>query len=219
MRRDVGFYIEAPVEQVYQAYLNAATHKPFERDCGQQPYHTISFGVNFSFKYNMNGGSCHIHLMPYGTGTAVDFRFSIAQAAGARYGKYVADLNMAMQRFLPVVPQPANFRVEDFLNPGNQVTPENLHRQTAPPPAEPDPVESTPTEPATAPSVSVPPAPVSPGGMKFCVRCGNQLYPTNRFCPQCGTSVTPPAVKICPHCHAQAQPNASFCAVCGNRLS
>ena len=31
MRRDVGFYIEAPVEQVYQAYLNAATHKPFVR--------------------------------------------------------------------------------------------------------------------------------------------------------------------------------------------
>ncbi|MBR6549188.1 MAG: zinc ribbon domain-containing protein [Clostridia bacterium] len=222
MRRDVGFYVEAPVDQVYTAYLNAATHKPFERDCGQEPYHTISFGVNFSFKYNMNGGSCHIHFMPYGTGTAVNFRFSIAQAAGARYGRYAEDLNTAMQRFLPVIPQPANFHVEDFLLPQNQVTPDTLATSA---PATAPVVSSAPTPPAVAtpaPATSAPasgiPAQTMPAGVRFCVNCGGQLLPTTRFCPQCGMAVASTPAKVCPNCHAQAQPNASFCGVCGTRL-
>ena len=95
MRRDIGFYVEADIAQVYKAYLSAAVNPPFERDCRDEPFHTISFGVNYSFKYNMNGGSCNIHLMPYGTGTAVNMRFSIAQLVGARYEAYAEDLNKA----------------------------------------------------------------------------------------------------------------------------
>lgn len=192
MRRDIGFYIEANIEQVYQAYLNAATNKPFERTCSQEPLHTISFGVNYSFKYNMNGGSCHIHFMPSGTGTAVNFRFSIAQAGGARCEKYAQDLNNAMQVFLPVSPLPASYNIDDFLKPENQVTPETL-QQPAP--------------------AAVPAAPATPVGT-LCSKCGNALTPGGRFCAHCGT----PTQKLCPNCKTPAQDGALFCASCGTRL-
>ncbi len=192
MTRDVGFYLEAPIEKVYEAYLNAATHEPFERDCKQEPYHMIAFGVNFSFKYNMNGGACHIRLMPSGNGTAVNMRFSIAQGVGARYERYAEDLNKAMQRFLPIVPQKRSYNADDFLNPHNQVTPESI--QPAP--------------------VAQPVAPAAPG--KFCTNCGNPLEPGNRFCNQCGTAVS--AGKQCAACGTPAAQNAVFCANCGTRL-
>ena len=200
MTRDVGFYVDAPVAQVYQAYLDAATHEPFERDCDQKPYYQISFGVNFSFKYNMNGGACHIHLMPSGNGTAVNMRFSIAQAMGARYERYAEDLNKAMQRYLPVCPRPMNYNVDDFLNPYNQVTPQSI--QSAPI-AKPAPV---------APQ----PAPVAKPQGATCKNCGNPLAESDRFCSQCGTPAT--REKLCTACGTFLPDNALFCTNCGNRL-
>ncbi len=192
MRRDISFYIEAKLDQVYQAYLNAAVNPPFERTCDQEPYHTISFGVNYSFKYNMNGGRCTIHLMPYNTGTAVNFRFSIAQAAGARYEKYAHDLNTAMQRFLPLAVQHTTFNIDDFLRPENKLTPATF---------------------STGGTV----APAAPAA-GFCTNCGNALSAGVRFCPQCGTPVAAPAKKVCPNCQTQAAPEDAFCANCGTRL-
>lgn len=202
MRRDLGFYIEADIEQVYQAYLNAAVNKPFERTCDQEPLHTISFGVNYSFKYNMNGGRCTIHLMPCGSGTAVNFRFSIAQAAGARYEKYAADLNSSMQNFLPVAIRPATYDMDEFLKPENQVTPATLRRSAAP----------------AAPAAPVTPAAPTASAAAFCTGCGKALTPGGRFCPQCGTPVAAPAPKVCPNCHTQAEEGAAFCVSCGTRL-
>ena len=194
MRRDIGFYIEANIEQVYKAYLNAAINEPFERECKEEPYHTISFGINFLFKYNMNGGSCNIHFMPSGSGTAVKMRFSIAQAVGARYEKYAEDLNTAMQAFLPVTPRPMEYDMDDFLKPANQVTPAALHRAAAPQPA--------PQAPAAA----------------FCAKCGNKLSPDSRFCDQCGTPVAAPAQKVCPNCKSPVLGTSAFCSNCGTPL-
>ena len=230
MRRDIGFYVEANIQQVYHAYLAAAKGKPFERDCKEVPYHLIAFGVNASIKYNMNGGSCNIHLMPSGTGTAVNMRFSIAQAVGARYEKYANDLNEAMRKILPVVMRQANYNMDDFMNPKNQVTPANF-AQPAPQPApqavqipapQPAPqVVYTPApQPAPAPQVvSAPapqPAPAARPAAKFCSQCGNPLDPGDRFCAQCGKPVS--SVKTCPNCGVQARENAVFCPSCGTRL-
>ena len=202
MRRDVGFYVEAGIQEVYQAYLNAATNKPFERECKQEPYHTISFGVNYSFKYNMNGGSCSIHFMPYGSGTAVNMRFSIAQAVGARYGRYAEDLNKAMREYLPRPIQEKEFDMDEFLKPQNRVTPASL--QNAPTPA---PV-------VTAAPVATPvPAPEI-AATKFCTGCGAPVPPNGRFCTQCGKAVQ----KCCPSCNAPAAETSLFCANCGTRL-
>jgi hypothetical protein len=159
MRRDICFYIEADVKSVYQAYLNAATHSPFDRSCQQQPYHMISFGVNNSFKYNMNGGACTLHFMPQGTGTAVNMRFSIAQLMGARYERYAEDLNKAMQAFLPVAIRQASYNVDDFLKPQNQLTPSSFQPAPAPKSA-PAPAPVYVSQPApTFVAQTVPPAP------------------------------------------------------------
>ena len=205
MRRDIGFYVDAPIEKVFDAYLKAATNKPFERDCKKEPYHTISFGVNYSFKYNMNGGSCNIHFMPSGNGTAVNMRFSIAQAMGARYERYAQDLNNAMKAFLPVGIQQRTYDMTDFLKPENKVTVDSFQKQAAP---------VVPTAPA-APVAPV--APAAAPGAKFCANCGNPLAPGGRFCPQCGVPVAD-TKKTCPNCQALAEGNAAFCTNCGTRL-
>ena len=197
MRRDIGFYIEANIQQVYQAYLKAAVNEPFGRTCDEQPFHTISFGVNYSFKYNMNGGSCHIHFMPYGNGTAVNIRFSLAQGFGARYEKYAQDLNNAMQVFLPVVPQPATYDMDVFLKPENQVKPGVSQQSTT--------------------SVA-PVAPIAAPISSYCTNCGNPHAPNTRFCSRCGTPVSAPPKKVCPNCQTPAQDNAAFCTACGTRL-
>ena len=196
MRRDIGFYVEANIARVYEAYLNAATHAPFERSCKEEPYHTFSFGVNYSFKYNMNGGSCNLHFMPYGTGTAVNIRFSLAQGFGARCEKYADELNNAMQRYLPVAPRPASYNMDDFLLPQNQVTPEKMQ------------------------SVAPAPQPVAPAPQpagKFCTNCGKSLAPEARFCSHCGTAAAV-AARTCPNCNSPAKDGAAFCANCGARL-
>ena len=195
MRRDLGFYIEAPIEQVYNAYLQAATHPPFSRSCRQEPFHTISFGMNFSFKYNMNGGSCTLHFMPYGSGTALNIRFSIVQGAGARYGLYAKNLNLSMQNYLPCIPQPANYNINDFLQPENRVTPSGV---------------------APSPNPQVFEAPVIPHTM-LCCHCGNPLPFGSRFCVHCGVAVETNQ-KRCQNCNSLVSNNAAFCGKCGTRL-
>lgn len=198
MRRDICFYFDAGVQDVYQAYMSAASNKPFERSCNGTPYHTIAFGIGFSWKYNINGGSCNIHLMPQGNGTAVNMRFTIAQAMGANCERYANDLNNALYQYLPVRAQSANYNVDDFLNPANQVTDTPAFRQ----------------EPT--PSFRQPPAPAAAAA--YCSSCGNPLVSGSRFCAQCGTPVSAPAVKICPNCNTQATPEAAFCIRCGTKL-
>ena len=194
MRRDVGFYVEANVEQVYQACLQAAMNKPFERECKQEPFHTISFGLNFSFKYNMNGGACTIHFMPSGSGTAVNMRFSVVQAVGARYEKYAQDLSNAMRVYLPVPIHPANYDMEAFVKPENQVLPTTCQNSAAP-----------------VSQVMTP-------DVRYCVSCGSALAPGSRFCSQCGAQLSVPIPKVCPMCNTPAENNAKFCAACGAHL-
>ena len=209
MRRDVGFYFEAKIEQVYQAYLSAATHAPFDRSCKEEPYHAITFGLNFSGKYNMNGGSCTIHLMPSGTGTAVNIRFSLAQLGGGHCERYAQDLHMAMQSYLSVPPRPSKYNMDDFLKPANQVTPNSAPKAAAPV-----------AKPASAPVVAAEPVVIQPvaatGG--YCTNCGNALTAGSRFCSQCGTPVSAPTAKCCPKCNTQVTPNALFCNNCGTKL-
>ena len=188
MRRDIGFYVAAPIEKVYQSYLSAAAGKPFNRSCAQEPYHTISFGLNFSFKYNINGGSCTIHFAPDGAGTAVNFRFSIVQMAGARCARYAQDMNDAMQRYLPVVPRPMDYNIEDFLRYKNSVN---------------------------APLASSAPAAAAQNA-KFCGHCGSPMSPDARFCGHCGTAA--PAARTCSYCGTEADAGSLYCSHCGKRL-
>jgi len=188
MKRDACYYFSADVRRVYDGFLAAAQNPPFERTCSQEPYYKFQFGLNFSFKYNMNGGSLTLRFIPYNNGTAVNFRFSIAQAVGARYEKYAEDLVAHAVPRIGVMAQPCNIDVEAFLNPINQV------------------------------SAFAAPAPAAMPAGKTCVSCGCQLNADAKFCMHCGAPQAQQQKPFCSQCGAKLPEGAQFCSQCGTKL-
>jgi len=125
MKRDLFHYFEADVKTVYEAYVKAAKEK-FGKDCSATPYHTVSFGLNYSFKYNMNGGACHIHFIPYKTGTAVGLRYTIVQMFGARYEAHDSDMLCYVEKEIGKKATSINIDMEEFLKDSNRVFDEGL---------------------------------------------------------------------------------------------
>lgn len=180
MRRDLCYFYPADVATVYQAFLTAAQNKPFERSCDATPYVKFSFGVNFSAKYNMNGGAVTIHFMPYNGGTAVNMRFSIAQLGGARCEKYADDLMKYANPIMQCMGQKIELNVELFLNPANQV------------------VAGAPAE-APAAKHCTNCGQEMEVNARFCIYCGTLAAPQKRFCPACGAEATAQAA-FCSTC-------------------
>ena len=114
MRRDLCYFYPLPVEQVYEAFVQAANQK-FGKNCRVDPCKTINFGLNFSFKYNMNGGSMTLHFMPYQNGTAINLRYTIVQAMGARYKAHARDFTMFVNGILKSQGQLIRLDVNKFL--------------------------------------------------------------------------------------------------------
>lgn len=127
MKKDLFHYFESDVKTVYAAYLKAAKEK-FGKDCSSTPYHTVSFGLNYSFKYNMNGGACHIHFIPYKNGTAVGIRYTIIQMFGARYEAHDSDLTGFVEKELGKKSDYINIGMEEFMNNSNRVFDEGLKK-------------------------------------------------------------------------------------------
>ncbi len=230
MRRDICYFFPASVDRVYNAYLTVATNARFRRECKQEPYHTINFGLNFSMKYNMNGGACTIRFIPHMNGTAINLRFSIAQLAGARYERYAIDLTNEVAAILGTPSQNLKINVNAFLAPENKVT----HGQSAPqgqPMNAPQQNFAPQGQPMNAPQQNFAPqsapAPASPlqtptggeNGKNICKTCGNILGDGNKFCAKCGTPVAK-AKKLCPNCGTEAvdDSEAFFCTECGTRF-
>lgn len=185
MRRDVCYFFEADVVTVYNAYIAAATNAQFRRECHEEPYHTFSFGLNFSMKYNMNGGSCTLHFIPYSNGTAVDLRFSIAQGLGARYGKYATELSDAVSSYINVPYYETNIPIETFLREENKVYAQSVTQPAQQPVYQPQyaqPVAQPVVQQQTTPEVQnfVP---------KFCANCGAKLMENAKFCVNCGWKI------------------------------
>ena len=223
MRRDICFYYPEDVITIYNAFLTAAKNPPFERTCSQQPYHTFQFGLNYSVKYNMNGGSLTLHFMPYNNGTAVNLRFSIAQLAGAKCDVFANDLAYYACSRLGLRSQYCSVDIEEFLKPENQVTMQNRAPSPTPTPFAPSVVNvtapvapSAPTERLTPDSAVVTPpvapaAPVTPPPSprpvytqpapqfsgRRCTKCGAPMATNARFCISCGTSYATSTEWIC----------------------
>ena len=209
MRRDIAFFIPADVQSVYNAYLSALGNEKFRRECAQEPYHTLTFGLNFSAKFNFNGGSCTLHFIPWQGGTAVDMRFSLAQLAGARYEKYANELNADAMALIGCSAQQVNIPVETFLDDRNKV-----YANGAPAPAAP---VSAPAAPAPTPMA----APAPAASARICANCGHVLGNDALFCVMCGTKYEAPVApqkKFCPQCGNEAAPDAHFCIKCGTKL-
>ena len=103
-------------------------------------------------------------------GAAVDIHFVIAQAFGARYEAYAADLTKQATAILGLQPMPAEIDVDVFLKEENKVSPAPV--AVAPPPA-------------PAPVAAPAPAPVA----RFCTRCGSPIGAGARFCTRCGNKL------------------------------
>lgn len=201
MRRDICHFFPADVKTVYNAYLTALHNKQFRRDCREEPYHTLTFGLNFSMKYNMNGGSCIIHFIPYNGGTAVDLRFVLAQAAGARYERYDHDLTSAAVLLLGIHVQPLTLDIEEFLKESNKVYAQN----------------QTGTSDAQYTAPPTPPPTVSQAQTRICTVCGRDVAEDDMFCGYCGTKVVCKN-RFCTKCGTKAEESSAFCANCGNKL-
>ncbi len=170
MRRDVIHYYEKGIAEIFEAYRAAAMQK-FGKDCRAEPYHTLSFGLNYSFRYNMTGGACTIHFMPYGKGTAVDVRYSIAQIAGARYGAHDQELSQFVTSVTGAPAQRLDIDADSFLLDQNKVT-AHAAPQT--------PVYGQPAQTQYGQKTA----------NRFCGKCGSRLVPGAAFCGNCGNKIT-----------------------------
>ncbi len=198
MRRDVCYFYPVSVDKLFNAYYTAATNAKFRREPNVEPYHTMSFGLNFSVKYNFNGGSCTLRFIPYQNGSAINLRFSIAQLYGARYEKYANDLSHDAAAVLGVAPQLVKIDVEHFLAPNNMVSATVQNAESSKPIVEVN----------------------EPKKENLCANCGKALEEGAKFCIYCGSAVAEKqnAKRFCTNCGAEAKEGAAFCMKCGNKL-
>lgn len=61
-------------------------------------------------------------------------------------------------------------------------------------------------------------APQPPQELISCQKCGFQNTARNKFCGNCGTSLTPAPTIACPKCGAQMSNTMKFCGSCGSAL-
>ncbi|MBQ3506199.1 MAG: zinc ribbon domain-containing protein [Clostridia bacterium] len=193
MTRDLCYYFERSYLDVYNAFLWAAKDK-FGKDCKQEEGKVITFGLNYSFRYNMNGGAIRVFFMPYATGTAVNLHYIIAQLYGARYGAHAKDLIAHVERTLCVQAVEMQPNLQAFLD--FQPTPALFA-----PPMQP-PMQAPVQQPAPQPNTQ-----------KCCVNCGQVLTADSLFCSSCGTKVEPP--KFCANCGKPFNGDEKFCPACG----
>ncbi|MBP3372108.1 MAG: zinc ribbon domain-containing protein [Clostridia bacterium] len=210
MEKDVFYYLAADVPAVYTAYLNAACGDKFRAQCWQEPYSMLSFPLKFSFKYNMNGGTCFVRFIPAQGGTSVCIHFSILQLVGAMYKKCASDLTAAASAFLGIPAQEVVLDAGLFTNPANQVRMQQ-------------PAQPVPSQVSVQPAKPEPPRyandPVPP---RLCTACGAQLSTGAVFCTVCGTKYeapVSPAARFCSVCGAQQlDGEAVFCVSCGAKI-
>ena len=127
MKRDIFHYFPTNVQDVFNAYHQTIQTK-FEKNVTATPYHTISFALGFSFRYNMNGGNCTLHFMPYNNGTAVCVQYTIVQVMGARYGAHNQHILDEVEKILRIKAQNVNLTVEAFLAPTQAINAPIRHK-------------------------------------------------------------------------------------------
>lgn len=189
MTRDLCYYFERSYLDVYNAFLWAAKDK-FGKDCKQEEGKVITFVLNYSFRYNMNGGAIRVFFMPYATGTAVNLHYIIAQLYGARYGAHAKDLIAHVEKTLYVQAVEMQPNLNAFL--AFQPTPDLFAPPKQPPTAQPMP---------------------QPVAQKRCANCGQDIAEDSLFCAYCGAKVEQP--KFCANCGKPFNGDEKFCPACG----
>ena len=198
MRRDLFHFYKGDVKTVYQAYLKVLRAQPFHKEPGQSPYTMLTFGLGFSFKFNMNGGSVHIHFAKRNGGTAVQVRYSIVQLFGARYKAYDKQLTDYVSRALGYEAEPLEVLGDKFFEGGDEVYPDANDDKPAP-----KAINAPKEEELTCPG------------------CGKKVKAGSAFCPDCGHKIDTPEKKrpaFCVKCGAPLGPDDLFCPKCGEKI-
>ena len=191
MRRDLCYHFYADTKTIFDAYLSAI-RDTFDKGASGTPFIKISFGLDFSFKYNMNGGAGTVRFMPLNDGTAVNIRYSIAQAWGARYEAHAEKINSEVSKRIGVQAKPFNINVEEFVE---EFVKYEINQNRAS-------------------------AQATGQFSDFCPSCGAGYNGTPKFCTTCGKVIPPKNVsRSCPACHSVVAPGANFCARCGAKQS
>ena len=141
-----------------------------------------------------------MHFIPYAGGSAVDFRFVLAQGAGARCEKYADELTKLAAKELGTIPSRVDINIDYFMDDKNKVY--------AHPPVTPVAVA------APAPAVAATPAPAAGS---FCSQCGKAVKADDLFCSGCGTKLKEQR-RFCSQCGNEAAAGDAFCCKCGNKL-
>lgn len=162
MRVDIFHYYSAPIEKVYDAY-NLAIKKVFKKDSAESYLLELTFWLNFSFKYNMNGGECHVHFLSYNNGTVVDVHYVILQALGARYHAHDKDLTTEVEKILRVYATDIKIGVDEFQKQQSFFNTSNA--------------------PSLATSIE---NNQEVQKAKFCIKCGTPFSEAALFCSNCG---------------------------------
>ncbi|MBQ3331611.1 MAG: zinc-ribbon domain-containing protein [Ruminococcus sp.] len=181
MRRDLCYFYPLPVQPVFDAFVQAAKQK-FGKNCKIDAYKTLSFGLDYSFRYNMNGGALTIHFMPYNNGTAINMRYTMVQLVAGRYKKHADDVLIFVNAALGAQAQPLQLDINQFLAYESGVPSAPLNAVPQPmqqPAAQPAPMQA---QPVRQPVQSVPQA-------RFCVNCGAPVAPDTAFCTRCGNKL------------------------------
>lgn len=161
MKANVFHYYPARIEEVYSAYKHAVRNA-FETVADATQPHALSFKLDFSFKYNMNGGDCKLYFAPYRNGTVVRVHYVVVQLLGARYKAHAIHLSNEVVRLLGVQAEDIQMDIKEF---------ERIYdQQTAFPKA----------------SVAAPETPAAPTKAKFCPQCGTAFPEFASFCVNCG---------------------------------
>ena len=129
----------------------------------------------------MNGGSLTLHFMPYNNGTAIDMRYTVVQAFGARYQKHADDVLIFVNAILGAQAQPIQIDINQFLayEAGVPSAPMNAAGQPIQQYAQ------TFQQQAPQPAQPVQQAQHAPQA-RFCVNCGKPISPNAAFCTNCG---------------------------------
>ncbi len=174
MRRDICCLFDKPLPEVFDAYVKAAKTL-FDQNAGVECYHTIKIGLKYSFKYNMNGGECLVHFIPWENGTAVNVRYVMVQLFGAKYEAHYKDLLCTVEKILCIKSKPASIDMELFTKSESKVYSLNDSRLSN--------LTSTTFVNAEPQSAS---AQNREKNFKFCTQCGAKLESNALFCSACG---------------------------------
>ena len=208
MKRDIFYYYPSPIEAVYEAHT-AAIKDVFGKSGDGKAPHTVSFELNFSLKYNMNGGVCRIHLKSYREGTAVRLCYTVAQAVGAKCEAHAGELAKAVGTALNSVAERLSMTAEVFESCDKADEEPIKDPLDLPPVTEPAPVYKAP-EVYNMPLYGAPPIYTAPTGR------AQPVYGNSPFSPAAQAS-TQPQARFCSRCGKPFKTDDKFCSGCGAR--